>query len=444
MAQRNKLLEGLRRRFVQPTRSWTHSSGTYQFAAQDLNTESLYSWLEDLAEEALKRSSRSRSRGSEGETANLLSFALYLATPARGLQVEEEKDAIGDDLSRGLTQWAEERGLVVPGRVVQVEEMVVKRSPNPTLERLEVRWRVDRGAMDHLAGGLSATELLGTVEEPFAQHFQLFVRDGAGVQPYSLKTSFTFGLRVDGASGNVVPVRDPALERLISKQHFSIHFENKPGVDGFVLVDHSTNGTLIRRGDRAIHLKKRGGAQEQDYYRELWLKAGDLIAVNSGDASGRREPVVMLFSPGDGQVSEPVPPFGWNGSLQGLRWGYSTPVQALHRPDGLADPASSRVIVYNGDVYLGLNAAGDDIYVAHNPNYSRFRRQQAVALIRNWGTVSLEWLDREVQATFQGAPLEVGREIDLEPEDSLQVEGEGVPRGHIRFRWEPVSAHRGL
>lgn len=435
----SKLIEGLRRRFVQPQKHWSLAGGIYQFAAGDIRIEDLYLWLEDLCQEALKRAARGRTRNARAEAPNVLSLTLYLATSARGLQVEEEREAATEDLMHALTEWAEEKGLVVPGRTVHVEEMVVKRSPDPALERLEVHWRTDRSLIDRPAG-LPSSELMGTVEEPFAQRFRLCVRDGRSVQPYSLKTSFTFGSRVDGAAGNVIPLRNPALERLVSRQHFSVHFENKPGCDGYVLVDHSTNGTLVRRGDRAIHLKKRSGHQEHDYYRELWLKQGDLIAVNSGDALGHREPIVMLFQTEDGDSDGPVPAIDWSGSLQGLRWGYSTPVQALYRRDGSAETPSQRVIVYNGDVYLGLTAAGDDIYVAHHPRYSRFRNQSALATLHNWGSLSLEWLSHEVRCTFQGAALEPGTEVDLEPDDEILVEGPDIPRGRVRFHWEPFSS----
>ncbi|OPZ01098.1 MAG: FHA domain protein [Alphaproteobacteria bacterium ADurb.BinA305] len=295
---------------------------------------------------------------------------------------------------------------------------------NPGHGEMQVRWRKvhekpreEHGPEDARLEGKS-----GTVEDPILEYFWLYAHDTQRSQGQwrRMHTTFYFGRQVKAPQ---LPIERAASEREISADHFSILADERLG---FVLRDTSKNGTMVRRGDRAILLQR--GAGEINLPRnELRLQRGDVIRVQYGDGQQRRGVLTLHFDP-DRKSDGPPPADVWDGSLRDLAWGRATEMWLHYFPNGDRQAEPNPVVIYNGDQYLGAISSGSDVRVEYEPEHQRFHNRRALALVRNWGRCWITWLRDDVQGSVEGTPLRVGEPIEVRHQDQLAFEGGGLPR----------------
>lgn len=383
--------------------------------------------VDSLCRQALERSARSVLNPSErGEAANELQVALVVGDDARALQLQQFLDSqrLERELQQRLSRWAEEERLEVWQATVRVPPIAVKSAADGQGE-IQVYWRKVRepsrprhGPEDARLEGKS-----GTVEDPILEYFWLYAHDtqrGQG-QWKRLYTTFYFGRSVRAPQ---LPLERAAGEREISGDHFSILANERLG---FVLRDTSKNGTMIRRGDRAVLLQR--GSEEINLPRnELRLARGDVIRLQYGDGQHRRGVLTLLFDP-DRKAEGPPPPEVWDGSLRDLAWGRSVDLWLHFYPNADRQAEPNPVVVYNGDQYLGAIASGSDVRVEYEPEHQRFHDRRALAMISNWGRCWITWLRDDIQATLDGAPLRVGEPVEVHHRDLIAYEGGGLPPG---------------
>ncbi|MBI3946933.1 MAG: FHA domain-containing protein [Armatimonadetes bacterium] len=397
----------------------------------ELGFEAIVQRVHSLCRQALDRSTRGVLDPSQrGEAANELHVALVLSDDARAARLQEYLDSqrVDKELQQHLTRWAEEERLEVWQATVRVRPIAVKASGNGHGE-IRVRWhktreqpRREHGPEDSRLEGKS-----GTVEDPILEYFWLYVHDtqkGAG-QWRRLHTTFYFGR---SSRAPQLPLERAASEREVSGDHFSILAEERLG---FVLRDTSKNGTMVRRGDRAV-LLQRGSGEINLPRNELRLQRGDVIRVQYGDGQQRRGVLTMLFDP-DRKSEGPPPAEVWDGSLRDLSWGRSADFWIHYFPNANRRAEPNPVVIYNGDQYLGAIASGTDVRVEYEPEHQRFHGRQALAAIQNWGRCWITWRREDVTATVEGTPLRAGESIEVRHGDLVAFEGGGLPPSLVQI-----------
>jgi hypothetical protein len=379
--------------------------------------------------------------------ANNLMVSLYL-NHDRGVRYRQVTDTmdLSRNLSRAMTEYAHKQHYLLIGNRVDVPPVSVRDVDQSGRERVEVFWKrseipvqpgepvsqparvTPRPTNEPSEAGVKGSDKITAEssedEARLSEPFALWVKDGQAdpVLWDGLLTPFYFGRDTRHPQVDF----EFAPEDQISRDHFAILYLPR---ERFLIRNNGRNGTMIIRDNRAVRLytppsmRDRAGSA-----RIARLCEGDIIRLQAGPLHATRI-VQMAFANPDAGVED----IRWVDSLQRVDCAdVVDPVVRRMRDSGPPD----QYTLICGDQYLG-SAVTQGIKFSYAQQDQGFVGGSALAIVRNFGGVTVKWLRSDVPATVGATAIPTGVDVPLRPGDELSfgLMGDAVAPTRIVFEW---------
>jgi hypothetical protein len=378
---------------------------------------------------ALDRSTEGTMLGPEQRlpAANNLLVSVYLdhTRAVRFQQVTDTQD-LARNLSRAMTEYTHKQRFLVIGNRVEVPGISIRDVDESGRERVEVFWKRSEPSFDRptvvstsasskpmnepsrpeVKGSDKVTAESSEDEARLSEAFDLWVRDGQNepVLWEGLLTPFYFGKDTKHPQVTF----DFAPKDQISRDHFAILYLPR---ERFLIRNNGRNGTMIVRGNRAVRLYTPPSMRERPgSARIARLSYNDVIRVQAGPLDATRIVQMAFCKPGT-----PLDEVIWIGSLEEIYCADSIePVARRIRNGGPPD----QYTLICGEQYLG-SAITQGVKFSYDKHDIGFVGGGALAVVTNFGGVSVRWLREDVTARVGNVIVSTGSEISLRPGDTL-------------------------
>ena len=354
--------------------------------------------------------------------ANNLLVSVYLEH-SRAVKYQKVTDTrdLARNLSRAMTEYAHKQRYLLVGNKVEVPGISIRDLDETGRERVEVFWRRSEITVD---GSAQAPVIVRPRNEPsrpevicsdkitaesnedearLSEPFTLWVKDG-NQEPVlwdNLLTPFYFGKETKHPQVEF----EFAQKDQISRDHFAILYLPR---ERFLIRNNGRNGTIVIRGDRALRLYTPPSLQNGPKSAQIArLADGDIIRLQAGPLEATRIVQMAFCRPGT-QVED----IKWADSLEKLDCGdVIEPVVRRIRQNG---PLEQFTLIC-GDQYLG-SAITQGIKFAYSEDDPGFVGGSAIALVSNFGRLTIRWLNADIPAVVGGTSLQVNKAVALRPD----------------------------